>query len=220
MSFNQAELNDQSHGKFEEAARQLIGARQSGKLISQLSANAQPHSIEEAHQIQTTTVSLLRDAVAGWKVANSPTGELMCGVVLASRVFHSPARIRQITCPMMTVEVEVAFRFTCDLPQRAAPYSHQEVLKAVQPFTALEVVDSRYANYAETPWLQRTADFMSNGAFVKGEDLRYPETRDLSQLEVALTVGGNVLVTKKGGHPAGDPFGPVVTLVNFVRAKG
>jgi 2-keto-4-pentenoate hydratase len=61
---------------------------------------------------------------------------------------------------------------------------------------------------------------MSNGAFVKGEDLRYPETRDLSQLEVALTVGGNVLVTKKGGHPAGDPFGPVVTLVNFVRAKG
>ncbi len=220
MSFEQSEHTSEKYNKFERAARQLTHARESGELISQLSIDAQPHTVDEAHQIQAATVSLLRDTVAGWKVANSPTGEFMYGVVLTSRVFDSPAQLRQTTCPMMTVEVEVAFRFTRGLPQRLAPYSYQEVLEVVHPFAAIEVVDSRYANYAKTPWLQRTADFMSNGAFVKGDDFRHWEKRDLSQLGVALTVGGETIVATKGGHPAGDPFSPVVTLVNSIRAQG
>lgn len=220
MPFNQTEYSGEASKKFEEAARQLVRARESGELLSQLSADSRPQTIEEAHRIQAATVALLRDEVAGWKVANSPTGEFMYGIVLASRVFDSPAKIRQAMCPMMTVEVEVAFRFTRDLLQRPVPYSHQEVLEAVQPFAAIEVVDSRYANYADTPWLQRTADFMSNGAFVKGDDFSRVKARNLSELDVALTVGGKTLVEKNGGHPAGDPFGPVVTLVNLVRENG
>ncbi|MFL9861861.1 hypothetical protein P0D72_09210 [Paraburkholderia sediminicola] len=219
MSFDQPKHSSEKNNKVEKAARQLTRARESGERISQLCVDAQPHTVDEAHQIQAATVSLLRDTVSGWKVAISPTGEFMYGAVLASRVFDSPARLRQTMCPMMTVEVEVAFRFTRELPQRLAPYSYQEVLEAVQPFAAIEVIDSRYANYAETPWLQRAADFMSNGAFVKGDDFRGWETRNLSQLDVALSVGGETIVTKKGGHPAGDPYSLVVTLVNFVRAQ-
>lgn len=219
MHTDQSEQRSETSTRFDKAARLLIHARQSGELIPQLPDDARPRTIDEAHQIQAMTVSLLRDTIAGWKVANSPTGEFMYGAVLASRVYQSPARIRQVVCPMMTVELEVAFRFKRDLPARSAPYTHQEVLAAVQPFAAIEVVDSRYANYSETPWLQRTADFMSNGAFVEGDDLAHWEKRDLSQLEVRLAVDENTIVEKKGGHPAGDPFGLVVTFVNFVRTR-
>ncbi|MGF6837756.1 2-keto-4-pentenoate hydratase [Paraburkholderia youngii] len=220
MHLDRSEYSSEAHNRFERAARQLIHARKSSELLSRLSEDVQPRTIDEAHQIQAATASLLQETVAGWKVANAPTGEFMYGAVLASLVFHAPARISQRLRPMMVVEVEVAFRFTRDLPQRSELYRHEEVLEAVQPFAAIEVVDSRYAKYAETPWLQRTADFTSNGAFVKGDDFTNWATRDLSQLEVGLTVGANTIVAKKGGHPTGDPFSHVVTFVNFVRANG
>src|ERR1700761_8454943 len=145
MPVNQTEYSGEASNKFEEAARQLVGARESGKLLSQLSIDSRPRTIDEAHRIQAATVTILHDEIAGWKVANSPTGEFMYGIVLASRVFESPAKIRQTVCPMMTVEVEIAFRFIRDLPQQPIPYSHQEVFDAIQPFAAIEVVDSRYA---------------------------------------------------------------------------
>jgi hypothetical protein len=43
---------------FEEAAKRLIRARESGELISQLSINVQPYTVDETHQIQAATVVL------------------------------------------------------------------------------------------------------------------------------------------------------------------
>ena len=196
---------------------QLIAAREEGHHLKELSTDAQPTTMDEAHAIQDAIVELLGDRVAGWKVATSPAGEFARGVVLASRVFESPATIAQELCPMKIVEVEIAFRFEGDLPPRDQDYEYEEVAEAVVPFVAIEVVDSRFISYKDTPWMQRAADFMSNGAFVAGSPVKNWRGIDLSTLEVALSVDDELKVGRVGGHPTTDPMLPVVALANAMR---
>lgn len=203
-----------------EAARQFVHARKSGELIAELDAALQPSTVVQAHAIQDATVAQLGDSVAGWKVTTSPDGEFVRGVLLASRVFDSPARISVELVPMRAVEVEIAFRFVRDLPARARPYSYAEIADAVMPFAALEVVDSRFSSYRDTPLLHRMADCVSNGAFVVGGAPAQWHGVDLSTLAVTLEVGGTVVVSRVGGHPTVDPMLPVVALVNHFREAG
>ena len=65
--------------------------------------------------------------------------------------------------------------------------------------------------------LDRTADCMSNGAFIVGT--RRPDWRsfDLAGLEATLKVNGHIVVQKTGGHVAGDPILPAIALVNALR---
>ncbi|TCK35206.1 2-keto-4-pentenoate hydratase [Paraburkholderia sp. BL8N3] len=202
----------------QRAARRLIGARTGGDLIEELDADLRPVTVAEAHAIQDATVALLGESVSGWKVTTSPEGEFVRGVVLASRVFDSPACVPAALVPMLAVEVEIAFRFDHDLPARARPYDAAEIAGAVTPFAAIEVVDSRFRRYADTPVLHRMADCVSNGAFVAGSGPRDWRGLDLSALEVSLAVEGEVIVRRVGGHPTVDPMLPVVALVNNFRA--
>lgn len=203
----------------EKAARQLIEGREGEKRLEKLSGDAQPSTMEEAHAIQDAIVHILGDQVAGWKVAESPAGGLARGVILASRVFNGPARLPAALCPMKVVEVEIAFRFEHELPTRNRDYDYAEVAQAVVPFAAIEVVDSRFASYSDTPWMHRAADFMSNGAFVVGGSVADWQGIELSTLDVCLSINGEAKVSKTGGHPAIDPMLPVVALVNAFRKR-
>jgi 2-keto-4-pentenoate hydratase len=200
----------------EEAARQLIAARNGGELIEQLDEALQPATVDAAHAIQDATVAQLGDAVAGWKVA-SFEGQVVRGVLLASRVFDSPARIPAALVPMLGVEVEIAFRLDRDLPARADDYSYEEVAAAVTALPALEIVDSRFKRYAATPVLHRMADCVSNGAFVIGSPRADWRKFDLESIKVSLAIDEKIVVDKAGGHPTIDPLLPVVALVNRFR---
>jgi 2-keto-4-pentenoate hydratase len=203
-----------------EAARQLVNARTSGELIAELDLALQPATVAEAHAIQDATLERLGDTVAGWKVTATASGECVRGVLLGSRVFDSPARIPAALVPMLSVEVEIAFRFVRDLPAREQTYRDDEVAAAVVPFCALEVVDSRFRSYRDTPLLHRMADCVSNGAFVVGSGVDDWRGIDLSTLEVTLAADGNTLVNRVGGHPTVDPMRPAVALVNLLRTAG
>jgi 2-keto-4-pentenoate hydratase len=202
-----------------KVARQLVDARRSGALIAELDDTWRPSTVADAHAVQDATVALLGERVAGWKVATSSDGEFVRGVLFASRVFGSPARIPAELVPMRAVEVEVAFRFERDLPVREDAYSYEEIAAAVMPFAAIEVVDSRFRSYADTPLLHRMADCLSNGAFVVGSGQVHWRAFDLTALEATLSVGGEVIVSRTGGHPTVDPMLPVVALVNSFRMK-
>ncbi len=81
----------------------------------------------------------------------------------------------------------------------------------------IEIVASRFRSYQDTPLLDRTADCMSNGAFVVGTDRADWRRFDLSAIEATLTINGSVAVQKRGGHPTGDPILPAIALVNVLR---
>jgi 2-keto-4-pentenoate hydratase len=194
-----------------QAADCLIAARRSGQLLDELPASCKPQSLEDAFAIQDATVAALGETVAGWKAA-IVDGRAVRGAIMASRVVASPARIQAATMPLLGIEAEIAFRFARDLP--AGKYSYQQVADAVTAFAAIEIVDSRFRTYPDLPLMDRHADCVSNGGFVRGPAADDWRKLDLQNIAVTLTIGGTELVRRTGGHPAGDPLLPAVALVN------
>lgn len=202
---------------YAEVARILVEARRSRHLVESLPAALQPASIAEAHAIQDAAVAALGETVAGWKASVTKEGEVLCGVILGSRMLTSPARLPAADVPLLGVEAEIAFQFQRDLPPREREYDAEEVASAVTALAGIEVVDSRFKSYRDTPFLDRAADFVSNGAFVVGTVK--PDWRgfDFATIGVTLSVNGKIVTDKVGGHPAGDPLRPAIALVNFMR---
>lgn len=201
----------------DQAVSLLIAARRSGRLLDALPALAKPASAADAHAIQEATAAALGDAIGGWKVAGSIDGQLVRGALLRSLIFDSPARVPVAVAPMMGVEAEIAFRFERDLPAAGRDYTYDEVADAVTAFPAIEVVATRFNDYASTSLLDRAADFVSNGAFVRGPAVPDWRRHDLSKLEATLTMGGKEIVRRIGGHSTRDPLLPAIALVNDLR---
>jgi 2-keto-4-pentenoate hydratase len=194
-----------------QAAALLIAARRTSKLLDALPASCKPATLEDAFAIQDATVAALGGTVAGWKVS-IVDGRAVYGAIMASRVFESGARIEAAKMPLLGVEAEIAFRFGRDLPP--GRYGYAEVADAVTAFAAIEIVDSRFRTYPDLPIMDRNADCVSNGGFVRGPAAADWRTLDLANIAVTLTIGGQEFVRRNGGHPAGDPLLPAVALVN------
>jgi len=194
-----------------QAAAHLIDARRTGRLLDALPASCKPETLEDAFAIQDATVAALGETVAGWKVS-IVDGRTVYGAIMASRVFESGAHIEAAKMPLLGVEAEIAFRFARDLPP--GKYSYVDVANAVAAFAAIEIVDSRFRTYPDLPIMDRNADCVSNGGFVRGPGAAHWRTLDLANIAVTLTIGSQAIVRRNGGHPAGDPLLPAVALVN------
>ena len=205
------------HSAIQAAARTLVEARRGGRRIAALPASVRPRTVADAHAIQDASVIALGETVRGWKVSIAD-GETMRAPLLGSRMLASPARLRATEVPMLGIEAEIAFRFERDLPPRAQPYGADEIADAVIALAAIEVVDTRFESYADTPALDRLADFMSNGAFVAGRERPDWRSIDLTALKAALIVDDRPVVEQTGGHAARDPILPAIALVNVLRA--
>ena len=206
--------------KILKAANLLIEARRSGALLAELPVDCKPKNVEEAHAIQDAVNEGLGERIGGWK-ANAPPGEdMQRGAIFDRLIFTSPARIPARKAPMLGVEAEIAFQFLDDLPLRERDYSREEVARSIGAFAAIEIVDARIRNYDKVPLLDRIADNICNGAFVRGATVLDWRKLDIAKLRVRLEIGGKVIADKIGGHPIDDPLGPVVALVNHRRMRG
>lgn len=202
----------------DRAATLLYAARRSRQWLERLPEDCRPASLADASAIQAASVAQLRERIAGWKVGAVIEGHVSYGVLLGSRVLKSGARIDATDVPLLGMEGEIAFRFLADAPARDAPYTYEEVAGLVVAFPAIEVVATRYRDYAGTPVIERIADCMSNGAFVTGAERPDWREIDLTKLPVTLRFGDKTIVDKVGGHAAVDPLKPAVDLVNELRA--
>jgi 2-keto-4-pentenoate hydratase len=199
------------------AVAALVQARRSRCRIASLPPGSSPATLAEAHAVQDATVMALGDRVAGWKVAITAQHEVMRGVILGSRLLPSPAGIPAADVPLLGIEAEIGFLFARPLPPRAAAYRLEEVAAASIAVAGIEIVASRFTDYAGTPLLDRTADCMSNGAYILGTRRHDWHGTDLSQLEATLRINGTVVIRKTAGHPAGNPIVPAVALANELR---
>ena len=201
----------------EEAARLLVAARESGRKIGGLPKTCQPATLKEAHAIQDQAVALLGEAVVGWKVGAPLEEGLMRGALLRSRVFESPAHIPAALMPLLGIEPEIAFQFDRDLPPREASYTRAEVEDSVSAFAGIEIVDSRFLGFPDVPVLDKAADFVSNGGFVRGSRNAGWRGIDLTEILVTVTFDGEVVARVRGGHLTKDPLLPALNLVNQLR---
>jgi 2-keto-4-pentenoate hydratase len=201
------------------AAKMLLAARQSGVRLHALPEDVRPTTIAEAYAIQDQVAGAL-GTIGGWKVgAKSPTAEPTCAPLPAKLVLASPQSFPAGTFALNGVEAELAFTVARDLPPRSAPYHGAEMsaaMASVHP--AIEVVDSRFVDLANTDALSVLADFQSNGALVIGVGA-VPDSLTFEAQVVRLDSDGVRVIDARASNPAGNLARLLAWLANHAGAR-
>lgn len=203
----------------EAAAEALAGARQTGRLIDGLPPEMRPATAVEAHAIQDATLRRMGVATGALKVNAFPQGGFVRGTVPADRVLASPARI-SIGAGICGLESEIAFLFPEGVPPREAPWRRDEAAALAAALPAFDVVESRFTRFMERSQLERTADCLSAGWFIRGAVRRDWQQIDLTGPELRIDNGGRAIFDAIGRHPLADPFLPVLRWLEAHRAEG
>src|SRR4051812_11579528 len=116
------------------AAAYLMAAHEKRERFTPLPAELAPRTAEEAYAIQDSYVALRAEnlgAIAGYKIALSSSemqrfvgvDSPQAGVMLASTLHRSPARVRAADYVRLIVEFEIAVQMAADLPAVDAPFT-------------------------------------------------------------------------------------------------
>lgn len=192
----------------------LLAALRAGRSPVVDLGPAGPRSVDEGHRVQDALLRRLGEPIAGWKVAGVDAAGLMRGAILATRLLPSGAMIRPSDAPLLGIELEIAFRLDRDLPSGIATFDRATLAEFVTALPAIEVVDTRFANYHAAPLHHRLADMMSNAFLVTGKPFEGWRALDLVTIGTRLAMGDEPVRTASGGHSAGDPLLPVLAFVN------
>jgi 2-keto-4-pentenoate hydratase len=210
-------LANQPTAGFDPAATAaVLAAARTGTRPLELPADLRPPTLVDAYLVQDIVVRG-RGEVAGWKVgADTPEAEPLRGALATDSVFQGRAvRLDANTFNVIGVEAELVYLVGKDLPPRATPYSQDEVLDAITSVhAAIEVVDTRFAEWAKQDKWSRTADQANHGALIVGEG--HQNVRDVSSTTqpVRLLIDGEVAAEHVGGNSAGDNVRLLVWMAN------
>lgn len=202
-------------------AQRLIEARRSGRPIATLPRELVPETSEEAYAVQDALARAM-GAIAGWKVgAAGPAAEPNCAPLFADLVAPSPARFPAAQFPLGGIEGELAFRFGKSLPPRPTPYDEEEVWQAALTLhPAIELVQSRFADFKAQEKLVLLADNQANGAFCYGAPLDRWREIDFLRQEARLAIDGSEVARAVGGNAAGHPRRLLAWLANHLSRRG
>ncbi|HEX6136954.1 MAG TPA: fumarylacetoacetate hydrolase family protein [Casimicrobiaceae bacterium] len=203
------------------AADLLLQARATRSPLRTLPADARPQSTDEAYAIQDLVIAAL-GPIGAWKVgAKTPSAEPNCAPLCATWRVDAPARFAAGTFRLNGIEAELAFTLDRDLPARDRRYGRQEAVEAVASVhTAIEVVDSRFADIGEVDALSLLADSNSHGALVVGPGVPLSASFAVIDQVVELDSDGVRLASGRDANPAGDPFRLLAWLANHAAQRG
>ena len=212
------------------AAAMLWQHWQQSTRLDELPAQCRPISRAEGYAIQAEVAQLSGQRVVGWKIAaTSKAGQQhiqvdgpIAGCLLAARARESGARIALAGNNMKVAEAEFAFRMGGDLPKRARSYGVDEVLAAVASLhPAIEVPDSRYADFTRVGAAQLIADVACACWFVIGPEVRADwRVRDLVQHSVSAYRNGALAGQGSGANVLGDPRVALAWIANELCIYG
>jgi len=209
----------------DDLAQRLVNARRRHHLIESVEPERLPPDAATAYAIQQAVIAGLGTTTGGWKIGARAPGGHACGAPIpASKVFASPAQVERRAFFRVLVELEIAFRFAEPIAPRADAYARDEVFaKLGEILPAIEIVDSRFAEWPNIAPLAQLADAQNNGALIVGHAQPYaPLARSLDFVapELELSFDGVSLVPEATGNPAGDPRELLVWFVNHCAASG
>jgi 2-keto-4-pentenoate hydratase len=180
-------------------------------------------SEDDAYAVQAEVFAALWPGArpAGWKAGGpSDKVEPTAAPIPPERLLRSPASVAGASMNMLGVEAEVAFRLAKDLPPRARPYSPRSVLAAVgEVVVAVELCDTRLANWKKTSGAWKLADFQNNHALVVGSGTRDWQKIDFLKQEVEFRIGSRI-ARAKGAHSFGNPARLLPWLVAHCAKRG
>ncbi|MDR5854536.1 hydratase [Caballeronia sp. LZ062] len=206
-------------------AAQLVAARRQHRLIETLEPRDIPADSPTAYAIQHEVLRDTKARIGAWKIGARAPDALATGAPIdAECVYVSPARLPFESFFRVLVELEIAFRFAYALPPKNEPYTRAEVLAAIGGIAvALEVVDSRFAQWPNLDPLAQLADSQNNGALVTSGMEPYEVVApsfDFLAPRLEFTLDGVGIAPATLGNPAGDPRELLPWLVNHCSRMG
>ena len=188
-----------------------------------------PRDRIEGYAVQAAIEKYSPHALFGWKIAaTSEAGQKhinvagpMAGRILTETVIPDGGTASMEGNEMRVAEPEFAFRMRIDLPPRSAPYSVQEVLDAVGTLhPAIEIPDSRFADFASAGEAQLIADNACAHLFVLGEATTADwRGIDLVEDRPTITLRGERYIGH-GKNVLGDPRAALAWCANELSALG
>jgi 2-keto-4-pentenoate hydratase len=211
------------------ASRTLHQHWRAGTKLEGLDLGWRPRDRHEGYAIQGEIERTSAQKLFGWKIAaTSEAGQKhinvpgpMAGRILAETVIADGGTASMAGNEMAVAEPEFAFRFRRDLPPRPSPYSVAEVLDAVATLhPAIELPDSRYADFANAGEAQIIADNACAHLFVLGAPtVANWRALDLVEERPITTLRGKHYVGH-GKNVLGDPRVALAWLANELRQLG
>ncbi len=208
----------------------LVRHWRAGDVLDALPAALRPVNRAEGYLIQRQIEAISDKPLFGWKIAaTSAAGQRHIGVdgPLAGRLLAETVHAEGDLIPfganrMRVAEVEFAFRMSADLPPRRQPYSRAEVFAAVADlFLAIEIPDSRYADFVTAGGPQIIADNACAHRFVLGPRAPGEWRRfDLASHRVVGRVGDRLEREGVGSNVLGDPLIALTWLANELSSLG
>jgi len=216
------------------AAKRLLEAHERREQFAPLPPELAPHDAEEAYAIQDCFVARRAErlgAIAGYKIALSSremqrfvgVDAPQAGVMLASTLHRTPARVRAADYVHLIVEFEIAVEMAADLPAADAPYTRERIapfVRSVMP--AIELADDRSADYSQLARhpLELIADNGWNEGAVLGMPIENWRAIDLTAVRGVATINGRVVGEGVGAAAMGHPLEAVAWIANHLAAHG
>ncbi len=211
------------------ASRTLQNHWRAGTKLGNLAAAERPTSRRDGYAIQAELEHLSSEKLFGWKIAaTSEAGQKHINVAgpMAGRILKETLIADGGTAPMAgnemrVAEPEFAFRMRIDLPPRPSAYSVADVLDAVDTLhPAIEIPDSRFAEFAKAGEAQIIADNACAHLFVLGNATTADwRALDLVEERPVITLRGQRFVGH-GKNVLGDPRVALAWLANELRELG
>ena len=211
------------------AAQTLHDHWRAGAKLAVLEEWYRPHNRVEGYAIQAAIEKYSTTHLFGWKIAaTSEAGQKhinvdgpMAGRILAETVIADGGTASMAGNEMRVAEPEFAFRMRIDLPPRPTPYSIAEVLDAVDTLhPAIEIPDSRFADFVKAGEAQLAADNACAHLFVLGQATNADwRSRDLVEERPVIMLRGQRYVGH-GKNVLGDPRAALAWLANELRGLG
>jgi 2-keto-4-pentenoate hydratase len=211
------------------ASRVLVQHWRDGSKLDALEQRLRPQSRADGYAIQATLETQSLGNLFGWKIAaTSVSGQRhinvtgpLAGRIMSDTVIADGGTASMKGNEMRVGEPEFAFRMGRDLPPRAAPYTADEVLAAVDSFhPAIEIPDSRFADFANAGEAQLIADNACAHLFVLGAATTANwRAMDLVEERPEITLRGERYIGH-GKNVLGDPRAALAWLANELSGLG
>jgi 2-keto-4-pentenoate hydratase len=207
------------------ASRALVQHWRDGTKLDALEPPLRPQTRAEGYAVQAA----LSGKLFGWKIAaTSEAGQKhinvagpMAGRILSDTIIADGGAASMKGNAMRVGEPEFCFRMGRDLAPRPAPYGVDEVLAAVDTLhPAIEIPDSRFADFASAGEAQLIADNACAHLFVLGAPtIANWRAMDLVEERPEITLRGQRYIGH-GKNVLGDPRVALTWLANELRGLG
>jgi 2-keto-4-pentenoate hydratase len=211
------------------ASRMLCDHWRAGTKLAALAPAVRPGDRAEGYAIQAELEKQSGAKLFGWKIAaTSEAGQRhinvagpMAGRILSDKLIADGGTASMAGNTMRVAEPEFCFRMGRDLTPRSGNYEIAEVLDAVATLhPAIEIPDSRFADFASAGEAQLIADNACAHLFVLGAHTKADwRALDLVEEKPVTTLGGRQYIGH-GKNVLGDPRIALAWLANELRQLG